>query len=226
MLMGPLGALTTTRIRAVLRDTENIQLTQPRLWRSRLNRVIAPDDEILAKVTGDIIAADIITDDAEAVVHGGDTVKFTGGKVPNIKHGRMFSQNMLRTIARIEAATADASDKAFFDNYIVESRQRLEQGVADREELLICQMLEDTGVYDRYGVKFSGMTWGMASIVKVTVGTYWTDSANATPIADTLAVKQAAIDYDGTTYDRMTLSTTAFNNMIATTEFQNRAKVS
>lgn len=221
MVLGPLAA---ARINRVMMEIETRDLVQERLWRRRLGRVPATDDEIMAKITADVIAADIVTDDAEAVVHGSEQIRTSSGSVPNFKHGRMFSQTMLRLLNRIENNLATAGDRGIFDAYLVNSAQRLLQGIEDREEMVICAMLEDTGVYDRLGVKFSGMTWGMPAVLKVTPATPWTTAATATPIADVLAVIQASVDRGGPRYNRMTLSTTAFNNMIATTEFQNRIK--
>jgi Phage major capsid protein E len=222
--MAPLGPLATERINRVMMEIETRELVQQRLWRRRLGRVQATDEEILAKITTDVLAADIITDDAEAVVHGSDQFSFVSGRVPNFKHGRMFSQSMLRLLNRIEKNLASAGDRGIFDNYIVNSAQRLLQGIEDREEMVICQMLEDTGAYDRFGVKFSGMSWGMPATLKITVDPLWTVAATATPIQDILDARQASIDLGGPEYNRITLSLTALNNALATTEFQNRVK--
>ena len=219
-----LRPLATERINAVVGQIESRNLVERRLWRSRLNRVPSTDQEILAKVTTEVIAADIITLDAEAVVHGGEQISLTSGSVPKFKHGRMLSESDLDLLDRIELGLARATERSIFDNFIVNSYQRLLQGIEDREEMVICAMLEDNGVYDRFGVKFTGMTWGMPAVLKITVAVVWSTAATATPIADILAASQASVDRGGPRYDRITLSLQAFNYMIATTEFQNRVK--
>lgn len=219
-----LGPLATERINRVMREIESRELVAARLWRSRLNRVQATDEEILAKITADVIAADIITDDAQAVVHASDQIRFSSGSVPNFKHGRMMSQHFLRLLRRIEVNLATTQERNFFDAYVADSAQRLLQGIEDRQEMVICAMLEDTVTYDRLGVKFSGMTWGMPSVLKVTPATPWSTAGSATPIADVLAVQQASVDRGGPRYNRWTGSTQAFNYMVNTTEFQNRVK--
>jgi hypothetical protein len=64
----------------------------------------------------------------------------------------------------------------------------------------------------------------MYSDLKVTVGVTWDTAATATPVADMFAVKLIGKARYGVNYNRVTMSTTAFRYMIATTEFQNKAR--
>ncbi|HBY59058.1 MAG TPA: hypothetical protein DEH78_04510, partial [Solibacterales bacterium] len=62
------------------------------------------------------------------------------------------------------------------------------------------------------------------SDLNVTPGTGWDTAGSATPVSDILTVKRLAQIRYGVTYDRVTMSTQAFMYMIATTEFQNKAR--
>ena len=62
--------------------------------------------------------------------------------------------------------------------------------------------------------------------LKVTTGTPWAaNAATATPIDDMLNIKLIGSTRYGVDYDRITMSTAAFRKMLATAEFQAKAKI-
>jgi hypothetical protein len=107
-----------------------------------------------------------------------------------------------------------------WDNRLAEN---LLLGVRWRMNVMACAMMIDSFSYNRWGIKLSGATWGMPANLKVTVGTAWSTAATATPLSDIWAMDQVASLAYGITYDTVTMTTADFRNMIATTEFANKA---
>lgn len=97
-------------------------------------------------------------------------------------------------------------------------------GVRQRMEALLVAMHVGGLTYERLGIKMSNVTWGRPSDLNVTPATGWDTAGSATPVSDILTVKRLAQIRYGVTYDRVTMSTQAFMYMIATTEFQNKAR--
>jgi hypothetical protein len=98
-------------------------------------------------------------------------------------------------------------------------------GVRQRMEALLVAMACDGLSYNRLGIVMTNVTWGMPADLKVTPGTTWDTAGSATPVADIWAVRRTARVRYGQEYNRITMSTQAFMYMIATTEFQNKARV-
>jgi hypothetical protein len=91
-------------------------------------------------------------------------------------------------------------------------------------EALIIAMWLDSLTYDRLGIKLSNATWGMPADLKVTPSVTWDTAASATPVADLWSVRRTARVRYGQEYNRVTMSTSAFMYMIATTEYQAKAR--
>jgi hypothetical protein len=191
----------------------------------RIPSVQATDDEITARVTGYAYAADIVADDAKAVVHAPNPVALERTKLPNLKHGTPISQAMINTLLSIANGAANPAGFEFgsLDRYVMRNLDLLRIGILQREEALLWAMLTDAFSYDRFGIKYSGVTWGMPPDLKVTIGTAWSDTANATPIADIQAVQTVGREKYGVEFNRITMSGADFNEMVATTEFRNKA---
>jgi hypothetical protein len=113
----------------------------------------------------------------------------------------------------------------FLDATIMRTVDALLLGVQQRMEALIVAMHIDALDYDRMGIKITNGTWGMPSDLKVTPATPWTTAGSATPVDDLQTVKMIAQVRYGQIFDRVTMSTAAFRLMIATTEFQNKARL-
>jgi hypothetical protein len=194
-----------------------------KLWSGRIRDVDAEDGEILAEITQRVVAADIIPDGGKAVVGRRPPITLHETHIPNIKRGLEMKQEFINLLLRIQNGAGIDSDYASVDTAIARDLGYLEEGVRQRQEMMIVGMLCDDLDYDRLGVKLSNITWRMPSDLKVTVSTPWSTAASATPIADILAVKNVAQHKYGIIYNRITMSLTAFNYMINTTEFHDLA---
>lgn len=211
------------RIMQTLRDRRT--LPQALKYLQRTPVVPATDGEILGRFEGNVLMADIIGDDAQAVVRDTGKLTFEQFKIPNIKHGVLLTQEMLNLLARISAA-AIPSDLEIFDNYRLRKVDDLLLGVRQRMNAMICAMRIDAFSYDRLGMRILGATWGMPAALKVTPTYYWTDSTNGTPITNIEVLKgEVASEVYGEEYDRLEMSSRAFRAMVATAEFKARAQL-
>jgi hypothetical protein len=203
------------------------QLPAPLVWNQRIPDVPAADDEIMARMDGQVMIADLVADDAKAVIYQTGRVAYETNSPPNLKVGVGMNQSMLNALNRLNTqGGGNADDQGLFDNWQVRTLIACRLGVAQRmEQLKIAMLCDGLGfTYDRLGIKLTGISWGMYSDLKITVGTGWDTAATATPVTDILrAVKIARVRY-GITYNRVTMSTSAFEYMIATTEFQNKSR--
>ena len=216
----PLEIAAQRRIRAIMDELADVrQLPQHLLFTNRIPLVPADDDEIMARYTGRVVAADIIADDYKAVVRAPNSLRLESTKIPNLKHGEKVTQAQINVLRRIAAGGTDARDLRVFDNYLINRLSDLRDGVYARIEAIHVAMLLDALTYDRMGIKITA-GWGMPSDLKVTVATVWSDTANATPVSDITAVQQVAQEKYGILLDRVTLTRTDFNEMTATAEFQ------
>lgn len=217
-----LTALRLTRIIQSLQDVRD--LPQQLVFSSRIPTVDAEDSEIMARFTGYATIADIIADDQRAVTYQNTKLSYETTKIPNIKHGTPITQTMLNQLQALMNGMSVQGENVF-DNYQRRTIDGLLLGVRQRREALLVAMALDDLDYDRFGIKLTNISWGMPSDLKVTPSTAWDNAGSATPVADILAVVLLGKVRYGITYDRITMSTTAFRYMIATTEFQNKAKL-
>jgi hypothetical protein len=93
---------------------------------------------------------------------------------------------------------------------------------------LCAAMMLDNHTYDRLGVKLSG-SFGAPADLKVTLAgaDKWIPAnvTTATPLADLEAIVQLAKVNYGKTYDRVTMSTLAFQRITETDEFKERLRL-
>jgi hypothetical protein len=182
----------------------------------------ATDNEITARFIQYPQVADLIADDQRAVVYNTGKFQLSTTKVPNLKIGANVTQTQLVQLQAI-AANPGSADADFFRDWESNTLYNLRLGIQQRIELMLVSMMTDSFVYDRLGLKVSA-SWGMPSDLKVTPATAW-DNPAATPITDILTLKRLAQVKYGVILNRLTMSLAAFNYMIATTEFANKAKV-
>jgi hypothetical protein len=216
--------LATERITAIMEELiqQDVRLGG-RLFDTWIPQVPAADGEIMLRITGEVIAADIIQMDQEAVVRAPEPMRTTQSAIPKLKHGRMISEEMLDLLDRISQNIATSRDRSLFDNWVARSLQRLLDGIRDRRELLYTSMLIDDGDYDRFGIKFTNLSWGTPADLK-TAPTVWSDAANAMPISNLETLMQTAEDTYGEMYDTIVMTRQGFNEMSATAEFKARAQ--
>lgn len=214
------NVLSVENIRRIYDELQDVrQFNVPLVWVNRIPSVEALDEEILARITGRVLAADIIEDDGKAVLRAPDTIRTQQSKVPNLKHGIHLPQSMLRILSRIEAGNADRRENSIFENFIVNQIMKLREGVFARMESIHVAMLQDSFSYDNLGIKMSGVDWDMPSDLKVTSSPVWSGSTG-TPITDILTLRRIARQKYGVNLNRVTLSTQAMLHAVATAEFQ------
>jgi hypothetical protein len=215
--------LSTARINRIVGTLAAIlEIQRPLIYLRRLNLVPAFDDEMIGRFTGRIVAADIIADDQEALVQELLTIEVLTHAVPNLKIGQRLGQKLLNRLAQMEAGnlpTGGENAMRDWDNSLAEN---LIIGVRQRMNAMACAMMIDSFTYDRWGIKISGGSWGMPAGLKVTVGTVWSNIAS-TPLSDIFGMDQVARLTYGIAYDKITMTTPDFRNMIKTTEFANQA---
>lgn len=187
------------------------------------------DYEIIGRVLNQVLTADIIADDQASHVYAAQRVKFELNHVPKIKIGISMTENMIQLYQSIaNSSSPNSNDVQAFGNYQQTSVKNVLRGVQQRMEALIVAMNCDqvSPTYSRLGIQFgNGLSWGMWSDLKGVSAYAWTDPTNSTPVDDLLALKLVGSARYGKNYDRVTMSTPAFRLMIATANFQSRAKL-
>jgi hypothetical protein len=203
-----------------------LEIKRPLVWLERCPLVAADDDEIMGRFTGKIMAADVIADDQKAVVNQSMTLELITHTIPNVKHGERIGQKTLNRLQRLKEGTlAVTSGANRFRDWEMQIAENLLLGVRWRMNMMVAAMMMDTFSYSRFGVQISGASWGMPSNLKVTTGVTWATAATATPLADILAIDQVARLTYGIEFDTITMRTLDFRDMVATTEFANKATI-
>lgn len=211
------------RVNAIMQALEPLNLIPQSLrFLNRCAVVPATDGEIMARFTGRVQIADIVADDAGAVVYQAGKFTFETTQVPNLKHGAALSQEMLNVIGSI--ANGQTDPDGIFSNYEARTISSLLLGVQQRMEALIIAMHLDGLDYNRLGIVMNDVTWGTPSDLKVTASPAWTSPTTAKPLSDIRLLQQVARTRYGYNYNRATMSTSAFDLMCATTQFQNEAR--
>jgi hypothetical protein len=218
--------LDSARINRVVQTlASSLEVQRPLVYLDRLNLNPADDDEILARFTGNIIAADIIADDQEAVVQDSGKVELSVHAIPNIKLGQRVGQAKLNMIRRLESVGGMAGEADQLMGWEQRFGAQLVTGVRQRLNALACAMMLDSADYNRMGIVLSGASWGMPAGLKVTPGTPWSTAASAAPIDDIFGMDQVATDAYGVVYNKLTMSSAAFRYMVATTQFAQNASL-
>lgn len=215
-----LQAQRVNRIFEALRDVR--EKPQDLVFLNREPVIPASDEEIIGKFIDYVQVADIIADDAEAGVYNSGKISYESNAVPNLKHGARLTQEMLNRLNRINAYGLDGPDAQALVQWERRTLDNLLLGIRQRMELLLVARACDSLTYNKLGIQIAG-NWGMPAGLKVTVGTAW-DNTSATPVSDVQTMQLTGSIKFGIKYDRLTMSTQAFRYMIATTEYQNKAR--
>lgn len=217
--------LQAARLTAIIQSLQDVrQLPQDLRFLARTPIVPAEDSEIMARFTGFVTIADLIADDQRAVVYQNSKISYETTNIPNIKHGAPLTQAMLNQLQSVNANGGVPNDMGLFSDYENRTIDGLLLGVRQRMEALIVAMACDGLTYNRLGIKMTNVSWGMPSDLKITTGVTWDTAGSATPVADIWAARRIGRVRYGQEYNRTTMSTQAFMYMIATTEFQNKAR--
>lgn len=205
-----------------LQDVRNLPNQLSFLARTPI--IDAVDGEIMARFVGRVQIADLVADDQKALVYQSGKMRFESYGIPNIKHGVNMTQEMLNQLDALAAGMT--RDEGIFTQWERNTQDGLLLGYRQRQEALIIAMHLDDLDYNRFGIKLAGVGWGMPSNLKVTLSgnARWTEHATAEPVNNVWNLKRVALTQWGQVFDRMTLGTQAFQEMIACTEFQNKAR--
>lgn len=224
--MNGLSALAATRITALLQELRDIrELPGDLSFSRRYPDTPATDGEIVGRYNGNVVIADIVADDQKAVIRAGGRITLEQTKVPNIKHGKLITQEMIELLNRINAGGGIPQDEGIFSNYRNRQLDELLLGIRQTKELLLIGCAMDVSSWNVRGIQFSGVSWGMPSDLKLTASPLWTNAAGATPIDDTLSHIQFAREKYGESWNRMTLGSGDLRNAIATAEFAAKAQL-
>lgn len=217
--------LQAARLTAIIQSLQDVrQLPQDLRFLGRTAIVPAADSEIMARFTGFVTIADLIADDQQAVTYQNSKLSYETTNIPNIKHGTAISQAMLNQLQSLMENGGMPRDQGLFSNYENRTIDGLLLGVRQRMEALIVAMACDGLSYNRLGIVMTNVTWGMPADLKVTPSVTWDTPSTATPVSDIWTVDRTGRVRYGQGFNRVTMSTQAFMYMIATTEFQNKAR--
>lgn len=219
------NVLQSVLIRKAFVALQNKQdMPQALPWLGRTVSVPATDDEIILKYNIRVQVADLIADDAKANVYRYNRAKMETYAIPNLKVGTSLTQseiNQMYALSQNPGVPSELTWPGFINRHNAANLL----GVRQRMETLIMGMMLNDFDYNRFGIVIENADWGMPSDLAVTPGTPWTTAASATPVADVQTVRRVAQERYGVDYNRMSMSLGAFLLMIATTEFQNKARL-
>lgn len=190
---------------------------------------VIDETEILGSYSGSIFAADLISDDAEAVVVESGKWEMTGrvAAVPNIKLGTRVSQSQLHKLEMLNNMAMEGSND-FFQVWENNLATNIVKGVRDRMNVLCASMLLDSVTYDRLGFKISAGFGTPSELKQTLVGNRVWSSGNVTtmrPIEDLQYMTQVVAPSLGKTYNRVTMATATFQLIIASDEFAERIRL-
>lgn len=218
------NGVRVTRMMRALDDVRN--LPQDLVWLGRTPIVPAVDGEIMARFRGRVLIADLIADDQKAAVYSAGKFRLETSGIPNLKIGRLLTQEELKTF---EAVTANGGIAEDPDNIVGDMESGILDacllGVRQRMEAICVARILDGFSYNRLGIRMDNVTWGMPSDLKITVSNPWTDHTNGKPVTDILTAKEVGRVRYGIDFDRLSMPLSAFREMIQCTEFQNSARL-
>jgi hypothetical protein len=210
--------------RIIGRLAAELDIVRPLNFLDRLPLVPAFDDELVGRFTGKIIAADIIADDQKAVVQESMTMDIVSHSAPNVKIGERVGQKMLNRLQQWQNglfASVQGEDR--LKEWDMQLAENLMLGVRERMNAMAAGMFMDSFSYGRFGVNIQNATWGMPSAFKITTSNAWSNASAGTPISDILTIDESTRLQFGIVFDNLDMSTANFIQMIATTEFANKA---
>jgi hypothetical protein len=211
--------------RIVTTLASQLEMERPLIYVNRLDMVDAEDDEIMGRFVGNVVAADIIADDQQAVVQESGKLELVTTQIPNVKLGQRIGQGKLNLMERLNRFGGLARDDEAYRTWEQRFAENLVTGVRQRLNFLACAMMLDLANYNRFGVVLTNASWGMPANLKVTPATAWSNVA-AVPIDDILGMNVlASQNYYNVAYDRATMSTQAFQYLVKTTQFANEASL-
>jgi hypothetical protein len=200
-------------------------------WFNRVRQMDADEEEIVAKMTGTVMVADLIADDATARARAMNPVQLVTNSSPNIKLGYQFNQ---KNLAKLQAAIAAigsagaATQFASLDSFLAARFVELKEGVDRRAAALTAAMVADEVNYDKFGIKLVGVTFGMPSDLKAALAgnRQWLagNESTAKPLDDIRTILTLGRSKYGIVYDRITLSLSALQFIVTCDQVKNAAQ--
>lgn len=219
----PYELLAVNNVNAIMRGVRDArEVPQNLLFLNRTPLTNATDGEITADFTGNVFAADIVADNQRAVVRDSGQFTLESAKLPNIKHGTPIHQDMINLMDRINAGGGIRDDEGIVRNYLARIMNNLLTGVRQTMEIMRVGCALNSLSWARGGIVFTA-SFGTPSDLLVTVGTSWATAATATPVADIQTQVALRREKYGQATNRITMTSVAFRQMIATTEFRDKA---
>lgn len=214
--------LTVQKVNRRLNALQDVRdMPQELKFLNRTPMVPALDNEIMARFVGRAQIADLVADDGVAGVYSLGKFSTYTHEPPNIKVGTNFTQseiNQMRAVSGEDAGLTDALINMRVDSTRI--------GVLQRIETILVGMALDSFSYSRLGVVISGSSWGMPSTLKLNASiAVQANPTTAIMTDELLGLKLVGSTQFGIDYNRITMSTAGFRAYIATTDFQNRAKI-
>ncbi len=223
---------STTRItRLVQTLASELEVSQPLTYLNRTRIVPVVDDiEILGSFSGPIFAADLITEDAEAVVVEGGRYEVSANvaSIPKIKIGARVSESMIRKLGQMRQGIQLQGDSDLIWGWELNFARGLITGVRQRMNSLCAAMMLDNHTYDRLGVKIAGSFGSPAALKPVLLTTArWitANKATMTPIATIEGLRRYALTEYGKAYNRIDMSTEVFDIITSSDEFAERIRL-
>lgn len=223
--------LNSARIQRIFEEAAAyLERNRPLVWLDRVQQVNARDDELLGRFTSKTYAAAIINEGSKAPVYKGGEIELVLNSLAKIKHGRKITERELSWLNDLTQRGGIAEQDDQYDRWIRGIGEHLLFGVRQRMNAMIAAMFVDSFDYNAFGVKIEGSVWGMPSALKVTPSALWSTDNGATVNASAVPFQNIqrmdtidADNYGLGPFDRITMSSTAFDFMCSTTEFANKA---
>lgn len=215
--------LAQTRIQTLVQEAQPLLQKDGGIWGNRVPDTPATDEEIIARETNTVTAADLILDDQAVPIRTEPGLDIVTHKVTNLKRHTVLTQGDLNLLDMLQRTNGDPELALEFDRFLARRVTNALRSVKILRGIVIAGMVVDSFAWDRLGVKLN-LTFGMHNALKVTPGVLWTTPGSATPVSDVQGMNVVASEQYGFTYDRLTMSRYAYNLMLGTTEYQDKAK--
>jgi hypothetical protein len=223
-----LELLTVNRINSIMEElVAETDAPDELTFLNRAARRDATSDEILGRFRGNVFISDIITEDAVAVIKGGETYSTSTNNIPKIKHGERINEETVRLLLNFERGAGVEWDRLTLRGKITDAISRILLGIRQRENQILAAMHMDEFNYSRGGMIMTGVDWGQPADLKFEPAIDWTTANLATmrPIDDLSTAIQYGKDTYGLTLNRATMSNTLLKLILNSTEFKDKAEL-